>query len=84
MPDLTSPAVAIIPTKSGRGYYLVTADGGVFSFGDAEFFGSMGGEWLNAPIVSAVATPSGNGYWLLGADGGVFCFGDANFFGTLS
>jgi hypothetical protein len=81
VPDLTYQAVAIVPTKSGQGYHLVFADGGVFSYGDAAFYGSMGGEPLNAPIVSAAATPSGEGYWLLAADGGVFCFGDAGFFG---
>ena len=82
MSEPTSPAVAIVPTASGRGYYLVFADGGVFAYGDAPFLGSMGGEELNSPVVSAAVTPSGEGYWLLGADGGVFAFGDAGFFGT--
>ena len=33
------------------GYWLAGADGGVFSFGDAGFYGSMGDQHLNAPIV---------------------------------
>jgi hypothetical protein len=33
-------------TPSGKGYWLVAADGGVFSFGDAGFFGSEGGKPL--------------------------------------
>jgi hypothetical protein len=82
VPDLIHQAVAILPTKTGKGYYLVFADGGVFTFGDAVFFGSMGDEELNAPVVSAAGTPSGDGYWLVAADGGVFCFGDANFYGS--
>jgi hypothetical protein len=82
VPDLTHPAVAILPTKSGLGYYLIFTDGGVFTYGDAVFLGSMGGEELNAPVVSAAATPSGDGYWLVAADGGVFCFGDACFYGS--
>jgi hypothetical protein len=61
---------------------LVAADGGVFSFGDAAFSGSMGGQHLNAPIVGMAATPDGGGYWLVAADGGVFSFGDAAFSGA--
>jgi hypothetical protein len=82
VPDSIHPAVAILPTKSGKGYHLIFADGGVFTYGDAVFFGSTGDEELNAPIVSAASTPSRDGYWLLAADGGVFCFGDADFYGA--
>ena len=35
----------------GAGYWTVALDGGVFSFGDAPFEGSMGGESLNGPIL---------------------------------
>ncbi len=45
----------------GRGYWLVAADGGVFAFGDAGYFGSMGGKPLNAPVVGITATPTGRG-----------------------
>ncbi|MDA8080866.1 MAG: putative Ig domain-containing protein [Actinomycetota bacterium] len=64
-------------------YRLVGADGGVFTFGDASYFGSMGGAKLNEPVVGMAATPTGNGYWLVGADGGVFTFGDASYFGSM-
>jgi hypothetical protein len=64
-------------TPSGKGYWLVAADGGVFAFGDAHFYGSMGGTALNAPVAAMAATPSGKGYWMVGGDGGVFAFGDA-------
>jgi hypothetical protein len=30
----------------------VAWDGGIFAFGDAHFYGSMGGKPLNAPIVA--------------------------------
>jgi hypothetical protein len=66
-----------------QGYWLVAADGGVFSFGDANFYGSMGGQHLNAPVVGMASTPDGKGYWLVAADGGVFSFGDATFDGSL-
>jgi hypothetical protein len=38
-------------TPSGRGYWLVARDGGIFSFGDARFFGSTGNIHLTEPIV---------------------------------
>jgi hypothetical protein len=63
---------------------MVAADGGVFSFGTAPFYGSMGGVHLAAPIVAMASTPSGDGYWLLGADSGVFTFGDAPYLGTMT
>jgi hypothetical protein len=60
----------------------VAADGGVFAFGDAAFFGSTGAVHLVQPIVGMASTPTGRGYWLVAADGGVFAFGDAAFFGS--
>jgi hypothetical protein len=33
------------------GYWLVASDGGVFAFGSARFFGSMGGHGLARPVV---------------------------------
>jgi len=58
-------------TPDGGGYRLVAADGGVFSFGDATFYGSMGGQRLNEPVVDIVSLRDGHGYWLVAADGGV-------------
>ena len=76
------PIVGMAATPSGRGYWLVASDGGMFSFGDARFFGSTGALRLNRPIVGMAATPSGRGYWLVASDGGMFSFGDARFFGS--
>ena len=50
------------PTPDGKGYWLVASDGGIFSFGDAGFFGSTGGLHLNEPIVGMAPTPDGRGY----------------------
>jgi hypothetical protein len=71
------------PTPAGDGYWLVAADGGIFSLGRAPFLGSLGNVALRQPIVGMAATPSGRGYWLAAADGGVFTFGDAAFAGSL-
>jgi hypothetical protein len=67
---------------SGPGYRMVASDGGIFSFGDAGFFGSTGALPLNRPIVGMAATPDGRGYWLVASDGGIFSFGSANFHGS--
>ena len=62
---------------------MVGADGGVFSFGDAHFYGSTGGDPPEAAGQhDRRRRKSGKGYWLLAWDGGVFSFGDARFFGS--
>jgi hypothetical protein len=71
------------PGTNGLGYWLAASDGGVFSYGDAHFYGSMGGTPLNKPVVGFAPTPDGLGYWLVASDGGVFNFGDAGFFKSL-
>ena len=69
--------------RTNLGYWEVAADGGVFAFGNARFYGSMGGRPLNAPIVGLAATPDDHGYWEVAADGGIFAFGDAKFHGSM-
>jgi hypothetical protein len=70
------------PPPPTGGYWEVASDGGIFSFGNAVFYGSTGGTHLNAPVVGMSVTPGGDGYWLVASDGGVFTFGDAKFFGS--
>ncbi|HEV3266152.1 MAG TPA: hypothetical protein VG014_11555, partial [Acidimicrobiales bacterium] len=70
------------PTPNGQGYWLVASDGGIFSFGDAQFYGSTGAIHLNQAIVGMAPTPNGQGYWLVASDGGIFSFGDAQFYGS--
>ena len=65
------------------GYRFVASDGGIFSFGGAKFYGSMGGKHLNAPIGGMASTPDGMGYWFVASDGGIFSFGDAKFYGSM-
>jgi hypothetical protein len=77
--DPQSFAVAPAP----RGYWLVGSDGGIFSFGAAGFFGSMGGTPLQRPVVGITPTSTREGYWLDASDGGIFAFGDAGFYGSI-
>jgi hypothetical protein len=85
--------VGITPTADDAGYWLVASDGGVFTFGDTGFYGSIPGlgyapagtsapKRLNAPIVGMVPSENGAGYFMVAADGGVFAFGDAKFEGS--
>jgi hypothetical protein len=53
----------------------------VFAFG-APFYGSTGGERLNAPVNGMTGTPSGHGYLFVASDGGIFTYGDAAFHGS--
>ena len=80
---LNRPIVDIAPTVSSSGYWLLAGDGGVFSFGNAQFFGSTGGLRLNRPALRMAPTPRGAGYWFVASDGGVFAFGDAAFHGSM-
>lgn len=79
---ITTRTVPFIIQPEENGYRTVAADGGVFAFGDAGFFGSTGGVALERPVVGMEATASGQGYWLVASDGGVFAFGDAGYFGS--
>ncbi len=55
----------------------------VFSFGDAQFYGSTGDLVHDKPIVAMTSTHDGRGYWLVASDGDVLAFGDAGFLGSL-
>jgi hypothetical protein len=79
---LNRPLVGVTATTDQQGYWMVASDGGVFSYGDAHFFGSTGNIHLNRPIVALAPTPDAKGYWLVASDGGVFTFGDAAFYGS--
>jgi hypothetical protein len=79
---LSQPIIGMAATGDGKGYWNVAVDGGLFAFGDAKFYGSMGGQRLNKPVVGMAATGDGRGYWEVASDGGLFAFGDAGFYGS--
>ena len=79
---LVSPVIGMAATADGKGYWLAAADGGVFTFGDAHFYGSTGGHPIPDWVAGIAATHDGKGYWLANSDGAVYRFGDAGFYGN--
>ena len=79
---LNRPVVGMAAAPDGGGYWMVAADGGIFAFGDAGFYGSTGNIVLNQPVVGMTPGVQGQGYWMVAADGGIFAFGDAPFYGS--
>jgi hypothetical protein len=75
---------ATAPATSGKGYWLVASDGGIFNYGGAGFYGSTGAESLGTAVVGMASTADGHGYWLASAAGGVYSLGDALFSGALA
>jgi hypothetical protein len=69
--------MAVIP--SGTGYWTVTPNGTVRSFGDAPDLGSSS----RPGAVDIAAARSGRGYWVAFADGGVLAYGDSRFKGSM-
>ncbi len=56
----TGPVKPAQPTPTGHGYWLVGSDGGVFSFGDASYYGSVPGDNIHVNnIIAAIPTPTG-------------------------
>jgi len=92
-PQLTGSAIAPapapgtcspdVPPCSTQGYWMTATDGGLFAYGNAPFFGSMGGRALSRPVVGIAPTSDHGGYWEVASDGGVFAFGDAAFHGSM-
>jgi hypothetical protein len=76
------PVRGVAVNNTGRGAWVVDANGSVYAFGDAPFLGSMGGRRLNRPVVGMAARPDGLGYWLVATDGGIFTFGRSRFRGS--
>jgi Bacterial Ig-like domain (group 3) len=74
--------VSVSPSTQ-HGYWLVGSDGGIFTFGSAQFYGSTGNLHLQRPVVGITPTRDRGGYWLDASDGGIFAFGDAGFYGSM-
>ncbi|MDQ3107146.1 MAG: hypothetical protein M3Q68_05005, partial [Actinomycetota bacterium] len=70
---------------SGAGYYVLGSDGGIFTFGEAPYLGSVPGAGLCSwpKGVQMAPTATGQGYWVVGEEGSVFAFGDAALLGDV-
>jgi hypothetical protein len=79
---LNAPVVAIATDASGKGFWSLTADGGVFTAGSSGFFGAPAGNPMAGPAADMVGTPTGAGYWIASALGGVYHYGDADWRGS--
>jgi hypothetical protein len=82
-PPPPPPPPTTSPSTTTHGYWLVGSDGGIFSFGSAQFYGSAGSLKLQRPVVGIVPTRDNNGYWLDASDGGIFAYGDTQFYGSI-
>jgi hypothetical protein len=76
----SSTVVGMTATAS-KGYWLVSVNGSVHSFGGAPNYGSAQVP-AGQVVVGIAATPDGNGYWLVTSRGDVFRFGDARYYGS--
>jgi hypothetical protein len=48
---------------------IVASDGGVFTYGDAGFFGSLGGAGPSSGVIGLFSTGAGTGYSLVEGNG---------------
>ncbi len=80
VPEPSPPdAVAETSRPPASGYWMVAEDGGVYAFGDSEWFGNAAVGAIAA--VDVEPTPSGHGYWVVDRAGHVFAFGDGEYHG---
>jgi hypothetical protein len=66
--------VTIKGTPDGQGFYVLSSDGSVHGYGDAQDYGDA---HLPHRAVSLAVTKSGHGYWVFDANGCAAAFGDA-------
>ena len=83
----TAPAVPALQLGASAqpvtsGYWLLTDNGGIMSFGGVKLFGSATN--LGAKVVGMATTADGQGYWIAAANGAVAAVGDAASLGSLA
>ena len=77
-----SPVVSMAATVDSAGYWLLTQNGEVFSFGDAQYHGGLGANSVNQQAVALVTTSNSTGYWIASAQGSIYSFGEAKNYGS--
>jgi Carboxypeptidase regulatory-like domain len=79
----TSPGPRFSLAPITGGYSILNTAGGIYSFGDATYWGNLIDHRYPGPAVGLAETPSGHGYNILTTAGAIYSFGDANYFGNL-
>ena len=85
--DLWSPIARKFQCAVGPagppGYSILNQGGGIYSFGDATYWGNLIDHGFPGPAVGLAETPDGHGYNILNTAGAIYSFGNANYFGNL-
>ena len=79
-PPALGHAQAAASVQPSQGYWLLAADGGVFTYGAAHYYGPNRN--LGSDIVAMARTADGAGFWTLDNNGDVFHYGDAVWYGS--
>jgi len=79
----TSPGPRFSLAPITGGYSILNTAGGIYSFGDASYWGNLIDHQYPGPAVGLAETPGGHGYNILTTAGAIYSFGDANYFGNL-
>jgi len=57
------------------GYWMVSSNGTVYSFGTAHSYGNV--SHLSGKVIGMASTPDGGGYWIATNSGNIYAFGNA-------
>jgi hypothetical protein len=71
-------------TATNRGYWTVNANGSVYAFGNAPYFGGVSRPAGGPQVVDLGPRSNGDGYWLVDSTGAVDAFGAAPNFGSMA
>ena len=85
--DLWAPIASKLLCATGPagppGYSILNQGGGIYSFGDATYYGNLIDHDYAGPAVGLAETPDGQGYNILTTSGAIYSFGNANYYGNL-
>jgi hypothetical protein len=81
---LPSAVTAFALTADGKGYWMATASGTVYAYGDAQAFSPPKLNVKVRPVVAMASSIDGQGYYLVTSKGNVYNEGDARFYGSLT
>ena len=74
-----------VRTPNGGGYWILTANGTVYAYGDAGNYGDGAGSFGGFnPATAILTTSDGDGYWIASANGTMDPYGDAPYDGGMS